>query len=91
MAKKDDMLRSGLENLMGENNAATAKPGKPLHVCTVVPVDQMAKVREIARRECLPIKDVVSAALAAAITRYEKKHGPVVPPEASGDSSKLFM
>lgn len=43
--------------------------------CTIVRSDILKKVRIIATREGLQIKDVVEAAFEKAISNYERKHG----------------
>lgn len=45
--------------------------------CTIVSSDLLKKVRIIATREGLQIKDVVEAAFVKAISNYERKHGKI--------------
>ena len=45
--------------------------------CTIVSSELLKKIRIIAKREGLPIKDIVSAAFEKAIDLYEQKHGEV--------------
>ncbi len=45
--------------------------------CTIVNSDTLKKIRIIANREGLPIKDVVDAAFDKAISSYERKHGKI--------------
>ena len=45
--------------------------------CTIVKTEQIKKLRIIAKREGLQIKDVVEAAFGKAITAYERKHGKI--------------
>ena len=45
--------------------------------CTIVRSDLLKKVRIIATREGLQIKDVVEAAFEKAIGNYERKHGKI--------------
>lgn len=45
--------------------------------CTIVRSDILKKVRIIATREGLQIKDVVEAAFEKAISNYERKHGKI--------------
>jgi hypothetical protein len=58
--------------------------------CIVANAAKMEKIREIAFRETLTIKEVMEAAMDLAIRTYEKKHGEVIPQDHSGDSSNLF-
>lgn len=53
---------------------------------------QVAKIKEIAFRETLTMKEIVEAALNLAIEKYEAKHGVVKPhPESyKGDINKVF-
>ena len=45
--------------------------------CTIVSSNLLKKVRIIATREGLQIKDVVEAAFEKAISNYERKHGKI--------------
>ena len=45
--------------------------------CTIVNAELLKKVRIIANREGLQIKDVVEAAFMKAINNYERKHGKI--------------
>lgn len=45
----------------------------------IIPVDKWAKVKEIALRETLTLKEIVELALDLVIERYESKHGEVKP------------
>ena len=56
--------------------------------CTIVNSDILHKIRLIATREGLQIKDVVNAAFVRAIMSYEEKHGEIV--ERNRDASNLF-
>ena len=60
--------------------------------CIVANAEKMAKIREIAFRETLTIKEVMEAAMDLAIRTYEAKHGEVIPDpnHYKGDSTKLF-
>ena len=86
MSKKDfDMsqLVSGLtgeQEEKNENRTQTVKRKKPMeHVCTLVSVEQMAKVRTIAER------------LNMAIGSYEQKYGEIKVRKAKrGNASEVF-
>ncbi len=86
--KKEFDMSNLVENLASDNEIETPtnrknkepKGGKKKvmeHVCTLVDVDQMAKVRTIADREGIALKDIFAAALNLAISNYEQKNGPV--------------
>ena len=45
--------------------------------CTIIHSETLKKVRIIATREGLQIKDVVEAAFEKAISNYERKHGKI--------------
>ena len=84
MSKKDfDMsqLVSGLtgeQEEKNENRTQTVKRKKPMeHVCTLVSVEQMAKVRTIAEREGIALKDIFAVGLNMAIGSYEQKYGEI--------------
>ena len=57
--------------------------------CTIVQSDTLRKIRIIAKREGLQIKEVVNAAFDKAIKSYERKHGSV-DGAMKGDASNLF-
>ena len=59
---------------------------------TIVNLEKMAKLREIAKRETLTIKEVIEATMDLAISTYEAKHGKIriYPEEERGDVTKLF-
>ena len=48
---------------------------KESRFCTIVEVNTLKKIRIIAKREGLQIKEVVGAAFLKAIASYESKHG----------------
>lgn len=56
---------------------ATAPNKKEERFCTIVDSDTLRKIRIIASREGLQIKEVVNAAFDKAIAAYERKHGKV--------------
>lgn len=57
--------------------------------CTIVQSDTLRKIRIIANRERLQIKEVVNAAFEKAIKSYERKNGPV-DGRMKGDARNLF-
>ena len=57
----------------------------------IIPVAKWAKIREIAFRETLTMKEIVELALDLVIERYESKHGEVKPqPERKRDINDIF-
>ena len=98
MSKKDfDMsqLVSGLtgeQEEKNENRTQTVKRKKPMeHVCTLVSVEQMAKVRTIAEREGIALKDIFAVGLNMAISSYEQKYGEIkVRKTKRGNASEVF-
>ena len=57
--------------------------------CTIVQSDILRKIRIIAKREGLQIKEVVNAAFGKAIKSYERKNG-LVDGRMKGDAKNLF-
>lgn len=57
--------------------------------CTIVQSDILRKIRIIANREGLQIKEVVNAAFEKAIKSYERRNGPV-DGRMKGDAKNLF-
>ena len=57
--------------------------------CTIVSSDLLHKIRLIASREGLQIKDVVNAAFEKAVKSYERKHG-LLEGSVRGDTKTLF-
>ena len=96
---EDNRLRDALA---AKRNIKRGRPRKDVpiiskasgygRVCNVVNLKKMDKLREIAFRETLTIKQVVEAAFDLAIENYEKKHGEIVPrPDVwKKDASTLF-
>lgn len=58
--------------------------------CIVANLEKMDKMREMAFRETLTIKEVMEAAMDLAIKTYEAKHGELIPADHSGDFTKIF-
>ena len=58
--------------------------------CTIVKTEQIKKLRIIAKREGLQIKDVVEAAFGKAITAYERKHGKIEEEDSRKNLKDLF-
>ena len=57
---------------------SATKCKKPMeHVCTLIESGQMAKVRAIAEREGIALKDIFAAGLNMAISNYEQKNGEI--------------
>ncbi len=71
-----------------------AKKNKPRvmkeeHFCTIVSSGLLNKIRLIASREGLQIKEVVNAAFEKAIKSYERKHG-VIKDDSRSNIDNLF-
>ena len=75
-----------------ERRAQAVKRKKPMeHVCTLVSVEQMAKVRTIAEREGIALKDIFAVGLSMAISNYEAKNGEIRVKKAKrGNASEVF-
>ena len=75
-----------------ERRAQAVKRKKPMeHVCTLVSVEQMAKVRTIAEREGIALKDIFAVGLNMAIGSYEQKYGEIKVRKAKrGNASEVF-
>lgn len=58
--------------------------------CIVANEIKMDKIREIAFRETLTIKEIFEAMMDNLIKTYEAKHGEIVPQDHSGDAAELF-
>ena len=97
-----DALFTGLTGTTHESKPSTAasrpqrkaKKNKPKvmeeeRFCTIVSSDLLHKIRLIASREGLQIKDVVNAAFEKAIKSYERKHG-TLEGSVRGDTKTLF-
>ena len=75
-----------------ERRAQAVKRKKPMEqVCTLVSVEQMAKVRTIAEREGIALKDIFAVGLSMAISSYEAKNGEIRVKKAKrGNASEVF-
>ena len=59
-------------------------------ICLIANEKKMAKIREIAFRETLTIKQIFEAMCDNLIQTYEEKHGEVTPTDHSVDAGNLF-
>ncbi len=97
-SKKDFDMSSLVSGLTGEledrNEPAVqnVKRKKPMeHVCTLISVEQMAKVRTIADREGIALKDIFAVGLSMAISSYEAKNGEIRVKKAKrGNANEVF-
>lgn len=96
---EDEQLKEALHKKRMENRGRPRKDSRHYsvtdgyqRVCVIVNSEKMEKIREMAFRETLTIKEVMEAALDLAISKYEATHGEIRPNKAgrSGDVSKLF-
>lgn len=67
----------------------SGEDGQEERFCSILPSVLLRKVRIIARREGLSIKQVMAAAVRKAVTSYEQKHGPIDDHRRS-DTTDLF-
>ena len=69
-----------------------ALPGKVIRFCTMADEDKVIKIRTIAAREGIAIKDLMNLAFDKIIKEYESKYGAVRLPKIKkgGDVSKVF-
>lgn len=96
----DAELRAALEKRRKEGRGRPRKTADALGRRTdgysrtsyIIKKSTMAKIREIAFRETLTMKDIVNAALENVIEKYEEQHGEITPhPEKyKGDIHNLF-
>lgn len=52
--------------------------------------DLLAKLKEISFRETLTLKEILEQVVSEAVSRYEAKHGEVIPKDHRGDAASLF-
>ena len=97
--KKEFDMSDLVENLTSEPEVATgrkvrvgSKEKKQMeHVCTLIETGQMAKVRAIADREGIALKDIFAVGLNMAIANYEQKNGEIRVKKAKrGNASEVF-
>ena len=95
MAKKN--FEKGLEKLF--SNVQSSEPTEEKEeapvkdeFCTMADDDKVTKIRTIAAREGIAIKDLMNLAFDKIINEYEKKYGVVRLPKVKkgGDVSKVF-
>jgi hypothetical protein len=64
---------------------------KSERICTIISSELMNKVRTIADKENIAIKDIFTKGLSLLINAYEEKHGPVrVKQPKKGDVESVF-
>lgn len=78
-----------------QNNTRRGRPAlhnKVIRFCTMADDDKVTKIRTIAAREGIAIKDLMNLAFDKIINEYEKKYGVVRLPKVKkgGDVSKVF-
>ena len=97
--KKEFDMSDLLNNLTSEPEVETgrrtrtgSKEKKQMeHVCTLIETSQMAKVRAIADREGIALKDIFAVGLNMAIASDESKNGEVRVKKAKrGNASEVF-
>ena len=78
-----------------QNNSRRGRPAlhnKVIRFCTMADDDKVTKIRTIAAREGIAIKDLMNLAFDKIINEYERKYGTVRLPKVKkgGDVSKVF-
>ena len=78
-----------------QNNTRRGRPAlhnKVIRFCTMADDDKVTKIRTIAAREGIAIKDLMNLAFDKIINEYERKYGTVRLPKVKkgGDVSKVF-
>lgn len=98
--ENDEPVREKIKNVESEETVKLNQPkrGRPalnekiIRFCTMADEEKVAKIRTIAAREGLPIKDLMNLAFTRLINEYESKYGVVRIPKnkKGGDLSKIF-
>lgn len=79
------------QNRVSRTRRQSSEKRKMEHVCTLVDVEQMAKIRAIAEREGIALKDIFAVGLNMAISNYEQKNGTIrIKPTKKGNASDVF-
>ena len=79
------------QNPASKTRRQSSEKKKMEHVCTLVDVEQMAKIRAIAEREGIALKDIFAVGLNMAISNYEQKNGTIrIRPTKKGNASDVF-
>ena len=79
------------QNRVSRTRRQSSEKKKMEHVCTLVDVEQMAKIRAIAEREGIALKDIFAVGLNMAISNYEQKNGTIrIRPTKKGNASDVF-
>ncbi len=100
MSKKT-INQSAMDELMGGLVPSSASPEssdrkkseKPVNVriCTLIDSELMIKVRALAQKEGLDLKDIFNVGLRMAIKDYESTHGPIeIKRPKKGDVANVF-
>ncbi len=92
---KEDIKEIEPEKTVKANEPKRGRPAlneKIIRFCTMADEEKVAKIRTIAAREGLPIKDLMNLAFTRLINEYESKYGVVRIPKnrKGGDLSKIF-
>ena len=79
------------QNRVTKTRRQSTEKKKMEHVCTLVDIEQMAKVRAIAEREGIALKDIFAVGLNMAISNYEQKNGTIrIKPTKRGNANDVF-
>lgn len=90
---KNDSAEKNIEAKTGNKTTKKEEEGrsKTIHFCTVADIDKVEKIKAIADKEYIPIKDIVNIAFDFVIKKYEGKNGPIrIKNVKKGDASKVF-
>lgn len=94
--QNEEVLRSALRSKRfaggrprkGENRISKSEGYE--RISLIANIAKMNKIREIAFRETLTIKQIFEAMCDNLIQTYEAKHGEITPTDHSGDANKLY-
>lgn len=78
-------------NAPQKGTVSKEEKSKTIHFCTVADAEKVEKIKAIADKEYLAIKDIVNVAFDMVIRKYEEKNGVVkIKSAKKGDANKVF-
>ena len=90
MERKQSERRFFMTGRKRNDDSSSLITRNDIRTCMVLDKDQYDKIREIALRETMTIKDLTNMMFQLAIDQYEKKHGVVVPRTESVARKSIF-
>lgn len=88
--KSDMPEESSVQSISSRKKKASTSPVTEQRFCSIVKTDTMNKIRAIAKRQGLQVKDIVQTAFEIVVDNYESKFGEIQLGQSDIDLKELF-